>query len=91
MPYNGGFNIVLLLVITWAAVPWRSDELFMIGHFWSKSSLLKSHKALYPEHLEKTQKFLDKHGHLAIFLGRFFPFIRIVCAFIAGKGGSALA
>ena len=40
-----------------------------------------------PERLEKSEKFLDKWGHLAIFLGRFFPFIRTFVPFIAGMGG----
>lgn len=30
---------------------------------------------------------MDKWGHLAIFLGRFFPFIRTFVPFIAGMGG----
>ena len=37
--------------------------------------------------MEKSQAFLDKWGHLAIFLGRFFPFIRTFVPFIAGMGG----
>ena len=44
-------------------------------------------KAMTPERLEKSEKFLDKWGHLAIFLGRFFPFIRTFVPFIAGMGG----
>ena len=61
---------------------------FMIGHFFGQKIISSGKvKALTPEHLEKTQKFLDKHGHLAIFLGRFFPFIRTFVPFIAGVGG----
>jgi len=61
---------------------------FMIGHFFGQKIIASGKvKALTPEHLEKTQKFLDKHGHLAIFLGRFFPFIRTFVPFIAGMGG----
>ena len=33
------------------------------------------------------RQFLDKWGHLSIFLGRFFPFIRTFVPFIAGMGG----
>ena len=44
-------------------------------------------KAMTPERLEKSEAFLDKWGHLAIFLGRFFPFIRTFVPFIAGMGG----
>ena len=40
-----------------------------------------------PERLQKSEAFLQKWGHLAIFLGRFFPFIRTFVPFIAGMGG----
>ena len=40
-----------------------------------------------PERIKKSEDFLDKWGHLAIFLGRFFPFIRTFVPFIAGMGG----
>lgn len=40
-----------------------------------------------PERIEKSEAFLDKWGHLAIFLGRFFPFIRTFVPFLAGVGG----
>ena len=40
-----------------------------------------------PERMEKSQAFLDKWGRPAIFLGRFFPFIRTFVPFIAGMGG----
>lgn len=86
--HSGGFNIVLLLVITWSAAILGDQMNFMIGHFFGKKIIASGKvKALTPEHLEKTQKFLDKHGHLAIFLGRFFPFIRTFVPFIAGMGG----
>ena len=44
-------------------------------------------KAMTPERIKKSEDFLDKWGHLAIFLGRFFPFIRTFVPFIAGMGG----
>ena len=40
-----------------------------------------------PERIEKSEAFLDKWGNLAIFLGRFFPFIRTFVPFLAGMGG----
>ena len=43
-----------------------------------------------PERLAKSEKFLDKWGHLAIFLGRFFPFIRTFVPFIAGMLASVM-
>ena len=40
-----------------------------------------------PERVKKTEDFLDKWGHLAVFLGRFFPFIRTFVPFLSGMGG----
>jgi membrane-associated protein len=40
-----------------------------------------------PERIAKSEAFLDKWGTLAIFLGRFFPFIRTFVPFLAGMGG----
>ncbi len=49
----------------------------MIGHFRSPGSFWKKVKALTPEHLEKTQKFLNKHESSCNFLRSLLPrFIR---------------
>ena len=44
-------------------------------------------KALTPERLAKTEGMIDKWGPLAVFLGRFFPFIRTFMPFISGISG----
>ena len=86
--HNGGFNIVALLAIAWAAAILGDQCNFMIGHFFGKKIIASGKvKAMTPERLEKSEAFLDKWGHLAIFLGRFFPFIRTFVPFIAGMGG----
>ena len=85
---GGGFNIFALLGVAWAAAILGDQCNFMIGHFFG-TRIVKSGKvkAMTPERMEKSEKFLDKWGHLAIFLGRFFPFIRTFVPFIAGMGG----
>ena len=86
--HNGGFNIVALLAVAWAAAILGDQCNFMIGHFFGRKIIASGKvKAMTPERLEKSEKFLDKWGHLAIFLGRFFPFIRTFVPFIAGMGG----
>ena len=60
----------------------------MIGHFVGRRIVVSGRvKVMTPERMEKSEAFLDKWGHLAIFLGRFFPFIRTFVPFIAGMGG----
>jgi membrane-associated protein len=85
---GGGFNVFALLGVAWAAAILGDQCNFMIGHFFG-TRIVKSGKvkSMTPERMEKSEKFLEKWGHLAIFLGRFFPFIRTFVPFIAGMGG----
>ena len=72
----------------WVAAILGDQCNFMIGHFFGRKIVASGRvKAMTPERMEKSQAFLDKWGHLAIFLGRFFPFIRTFVPFIAGMGG----
>ena len=86
--HNGGFNIYLLLACAWAAAILGDQCNFMIGHFFGRKIVASGKvKAMTPERVKKTEDFLDKWGHLAIFLGRVFPFIRTFVPFLAGMGG----
>ena len=86
--HNGGFNIVALLAVAWAAAILGDQCNFMIGHFFGKKIIASGKvKAMTPERIKKSEDFLDKWGHLAIFLGRFFPFIRTFMPFISGISG----
>ncbi len=86
--HNGGFNIVALLAVAWTAAILGDQCNFMIGHFFGQKIIASGKvKAMTPERIKKSEDFLDKWGHLAIFLGRFFPFIRTFVPFIAGMGG----
>lgn len=40
-----------------------------------------------PERIEKSEAMIERYGAAAIFLGRFFPFIRTFAPFLAGCGG----
>ncbi len=86
--HNGGFNIFMLLACAWVAAILGDQCNFMIGHFFGQKIIASGKvKAMTPERVKKTENFLDKWGHLAIFLGRFFPFIRTFVPFLAGMGG----
>ena len=77
-----------LLPVVWCA-PIIGDQCnYWIGHFFGRRILESGKvKAMTPERIEKTEKMIEKWGPLAVFLGRFFPFIRTFVPFIAGMGG----
>ena len=84
----GGFKIVALLATAWCAAIIGDQCNFFIGHFLGQRIIASGKvKAMTPERIEKSEQFLDKWGNLAIFLGRFFPFIRTFVPFLAGMGG----
>jgi membrane-associated protein len=85
---GGGFNIIALLAVAWAAAILGDQCNFFIGHFFGQRIISSGKvKAMTPERIQKSEEFLDKWGNLAIFLGRFFPFIRTFVPFLAGMGG----
>lgn len=85
---SSGMTLAVLLPIVWLA-PILGDECnYFIGHFFGKRIVASGKvKALTPERLGKTEKMIDKWGPLAVFLGRFFPFIRTFMPFISGISG----
>ncbi|MCH3942905.1 MAG: VTT domain-containing protein [Atopobiaceae bacterium] len=81
-------SIFVLLGVAWAAAILGDQCNFFIGHFFGERVIASGKvKAMTPERVEKSTAFLDKWGNLAIFLGRFFPFIRTFVPFLAGMGG----
>ncbi|QWT17667.1 VTT domain-containing protein [Collinsella sp. zg1085] len=85
---TGPLDIVTLLIVIWIAAILGDQMNFMIGHFFGQRIISSGKiKVMTPEHIEKSEAFLSKWGHLAIFLGRFFPFIRTFVPFLAGMGG----
>ena len=85
---TGSLNIFVLLGIAWAAAIIGDQCNFFIGHFFGKKVIASGKvKAMTPERIAKSEGFLEKWGALAIFLGRFFPFIRTFVPFLAGMGG----
>lgn len=83
-----GLDIIHLLLLVWVAAVVGDQCNFFIGHFFGKRIIASGKiKAMTPERIAKSEAFLDKWGHLAIFLGRFFPFIRTFVPFLAGVGG----
>lgn len=80
--------LMLLLAVVWIA-PIVGDQCnYFIGHFFGRRIVESGKvKALTPERVAKTEKMIDKWGPLAVFLGRFFPFIGTFMPFISGISG----
>ena len=84
----GDSPLFALLPVVWCA-PIIGDQCnYWIGHFFGRRILESGKvKAMTPERIEKTEKMIEKWGPLAVFLGRFFPFIRTFMPFISGISG----
>lgn len=85
---NGGLSLARLLLTVWCAAVLGDQCNYTIGRAFGKKIMASGKaKALTPERIAKTEALLEKYGPLAIFLGRFFPFIRTFVPFFAGMGG----
>lgn len=82
---GGGMSLFVLLPIVWIA-PILGDQCnYFIGHFFGRRIVESGKvKAMTPERIAKTEAMIEKWGPLAVFLGRFFPFIRTFMPFISG-------
>lgn len=84
----GSLNIFWLFVVLASAaiagdtVNYWAGRKIGLERFVRNGSLLK----IKPEHLEKTQRFFDRHGAKTIVLARFVPIVRTVAPFVAGLG-----
>ncbi|WP_461215965.1 VTT domain-containing protein [Lacticaseibacillus sp. GG6-2] len=83
---NHGLNIWLLLVLMGAAAVLGDSVNFEIGkHFGAYLTRSKKlSRLIKPAYLARSQRFFDKYGKPAIFLGRFMPIIRTFVPFTAG-------
>ena len=65
-----------LFAICLAAAILGDTSNYWIGEKFGKKLLESHNRLIKPEHVEKAQKFYEKHGHKAIFLCRFVPIVR---------------
>jgi membrane-associated protein len=83
---NSGLSIVLLHALMAIAAILGDTANYWIGHFLGPKVFTTNSRWLKREHLERTQRFYEKHGGKTIFLARFVPIIRTFAPFVAGIG-----
>ena len=75
-----------LFVICLVAAILGDTSNYWIGEKFGQKLLESHNRLIKPEHVEKAQKFYEKHGPKAIFLCRFVPIVRTFAPFVAGIG-----
>ena len=74
--------IVLIVLLSIAAIAGDTVN-YWIGRYMGPRVF---GRFVNPKHLEKTQRFYEKHGGKAIIFARFMPIIRTFAPFVAGVG-----
>ncbi len=84
---QGFFDITILIVGCFIAAVLGDTIGYMIGAKLGPKIFTKENSILFQKkHLERAQKFYDKHGGKTIILARFVPVIRAFAPVVAGAG-----
>ncbi len=83
---QGSLNLVGVFLLLAAAAIVGDTVNYSIGHFIGPRIFHEESRFLRREYLEEAQGFFDRHGGMAVILGRFVPFVRTFVPFLAGIG-----
>jgi membrane-associated protein len=84
--FPGGQPVALVasLVLMWAAAVLGNVAGYEIGRRVGEPLRNRDGRILKRKHLDQTSAFFDKHGSMALVLGRFVPFVRTYITLVAG-------
>lgn len=84
---KGAFNIFIIYPILVAAAIIGDSVNYYIGHKLGRKAFKSKYVPLInQDHLEKAEKFYEKHGPRTIIIARFVPIVRTFAPFVAGIG-----
>lgn len=83
----GSLNVWVIVPLLCVAAILGDTVNYWIGHFLGQK-IVDSPKVKFinQEHIDRTQKFYEKHGGKTIILARFVPIVRTFAPFVAGVG-----
>lgn len=82
----GSLNISLLFFLLWSAAVIGDNLNYWIGRYIGSKVFRQKSRLFKKEYLDRTHVFYEKHGKIAIIIGRFMPIIRTFSPFVSGIG-----
>lgn len=89
---QGELDIVVLIALVWATAVAGDLFSFMLGRRLGREFLVKHgpRVQITEERLQQVERFYDRHGGKAVFLGRWVGLVRAVSPFVAASSGMPL-
>ncbi len=89
---QGEIDVILLIAIAWFAAVAGDLVSFGLGRRLGREFLVEhgSKVQITEQRIEQVERFYDRHGGKAVFLGRWVGLVRAVSPFLAGSSGMPL-